>query len=73
MPCDISLVILFVQTSGSFWQNWAILVCTVHLSNENDANVILGSVIVPVEHSSGTEITTKKASESIKLTLVVYY
>lgn len=42
-------------------------VCTVHISNETDANVILGSVLVPVKHSSGTEITTKrllKASNS---------
>lgn len=40
--------------------------CSVHLSNETDANVILGSVIVPVEHSSGTEIITKKLLKASK-------
>lgn len=45
MHCDISLVILFVQSLGSFWQNWATLVWTVHFSNDNEANVIFGSVL----------------------------
>lgn len=57
---DISLVILFVQSLGNFWQNWATLVWTVHFSNDTEANVIFGSVFKPVVHSRGTKIAANK-------------
>ncbi len=46
---------------------------TLHFPNETDANVILDLVIVPVKHSSGTEVTTKhllKASNLVSARII---